>query len=204
MQKGLFAEQKANILPHHGECAYYPEFFSEKKSLDYFDRLKNEIPWRQEPIKIFGKEVMQPRLTALCGDPSVPYGYSGIRMKADPFTDALLEIKNAIEKESQLTFTHVLMNYYRDGQDSMGWHRDNESELGPNPAIASVSFGVPREFQFRFYTDKSEKISIELQSGSLLLMTGETQHHWEHQLPKRKKIHGSRINLTFRRIIARQ
>ncbi len=141
---------------------------------------------------------MQPRLTALQGNPKMHYGYSGIRMNPDPFSDTLLAIKKRIEPSAGVKFTHVLLNRYRDGKDSMGWHRDNEKELGVNPVIASVSFGAFRDFHFRLYETKANKITLNLGHGSLLIMKGKTQHHWEHQLPKRANIVGERINLTFR------
>ncbi len=156
--------------------------------------------WRQEPIKLFGKAIMQPRLTALYGNPDKPYGYSGIEMEAFPWTDFLMEIKTKVERKAQVIFTHVLLNYYRDGRDSMGWHRDNEAVLGPNPTIASLSFGETREFQIRHYFEKNVKQKIPLEHGSLLIMSGSSQHYWQHQIPKTSKNLGPRINLTFRKI----
>jgi alkylated DNA repair dioxygenase AlkB len=190
-----------NLLPFDGEVFYYPTFFNKEMSDIYFNQLIEEVDWRHEPIWMFGKKVMQPRLTALYGDPTVPYGYSGIKMAPINWSSFLLEIKEKIESEADVDFTHVLLNYYRDGGDSMGWHRDNEKVLGTNPVIASVSFGFSRDFQLRWYEDKSNKRTILLEHGSLLLMKGETQHYWEHQIPKTKAIRGPRINLTFRKII---
>lgn len=189
-----------NLLPFLGRVCYYPHFFSKELSDRYIKKLMHEIEWKQQPIWLFGKQVMQPRLTALYGDPEIPYGYSGIEMKSNDWIYFLREIRDRIEKTAQINFSHALLNYYRDGQDSMGWHRDNEKALGLNPTIASVSFGAQRKFQFRLYAEKSLKREITLEHGSLLLMTGETQHHWEHQLPKTKLINGGRINLTFRKI----
>jgi alkylated DNA repair dioxygenase AlkB len=117
------------------------------------------------------------------------------------WTAELQEILTKVQDFAQCEFTHVLCNYYRDGNDSMGWHRDNEKVLGQNPTIASVTFGVQRAFQTRTYTEKKPKINIELSHGSLLLMKGESQHFWEHQLPKSKSCQGKRINLTFRKIL---
>jgi alkylated DNA repair dioxygenase AlkB len=117
------------------------------------------------------------------------------------WTDFLLEIKEAAEDAAEESFTHVLLNYYRNGADSMGWHRDNEKVLGTNPTIASVSFGASRAFQLRHYLTKSMKQDIILEHGSLLVMKGECQHYWEHQIPKTKKVLGGRINLTFRRLL---
>ncbi|MEO7766884.1 MAG: alpha-ketoglutarate-dependent dioxygenase AlkB, partial [Ferruginibacter sp.] len=144
---------------------------------------------------------MQPRLTAWLGDTTRAYSYSGITMQPQNWTKSLLEIKARIELEAGVCFTNALLNYYRDGKDSMGWHRDNEQQLGANPVIGSVSFGAARAFQFRNYKDKHIVRSISLTHGSFLLMKSETQHYWEHSLPKSKKTMEKRINLTFRIII---
>ncbi|MCW3093603.1 MAG: alkylated repair protein [Ferruginibacter sp.] len=200
MQQSLF-NRVQNILPYKGEAIFYPGFFSAAESDEYLIRLTNEINWKQEPIKMFGKEVMQPRLTAWHGDAAKPYSYSGITMQPQNWTNALLEIKEKIELIAGVSFTSALLNFYRDGKDSMGWHRDNEKELGLNPVIGSVSFGAERPFQFRNYANKEEVVSINLTHGSFLLMKGETQHYWEHRLPKANKINGKRINITFRAIL---
>jgi alkylated DNA repair dioxygenase AlkB len=189
-----------NLLPKDGEVYYYPDFFTKEESDRLFQELKTRVNWKQEPIKIFGREVMQPRLTAWYGDDDKPYSYSGITMHPEPWTPALDLIKERIEEVSGTRFTSALLNYYRNQQDSMGWHRDNEKELGPNPIIGSVSFGEAREFQFRHYYDKSIKQALLLTHGSFLLMKGSTQHYWEHALPKRSRVLGGRINLTFRKI----
>ena len=196
MQQQLFETAK-NLLPFNGEVLLFKKFFTEDESEKYFNHLLNEIKWKQEPIKIFGKEVMQPRLTAFYGDIEKTYSYSGIMMKPFLWTKELLEVKNKIETSAKVKFTSALLNLYRDGKDSMGWHRDNEKELGLNPVIGSVSFGASRIFQLRNYKDKKIVKSIELTNGSFLLMSGETQHYWEHQLPKTKHV-GKRINITFR------
>lgn len=187
-----------NLLPSEGEVIFYPQFFSTQESDDYFTVLEQSIEWKQEPIKIFGRTLMQPRLTALYGDPDKAYSYSGIRMQPLEWTNALLKIKEKIETKSGVVFTTALLNYYRDGKDSMGWHRDNEKNLGINPVIGSVSFGSTRTFQFRKYSDKNVIRSVELTHGSFLLMKGATQHFWEHQLPKTNKQAKARINITFR------
>lgn len=191
-------EQPQNIIPHDGEAYLFPAFFTPEESDRYFASLKQEIAWKQEPIKIFGNTVMQPRLTAWYSDPDKPYSYSGITMNPLPWTSALLEIKQRIETVSPKIFNSALLNQYRDEKDSVGWHRDNEKSLGINPVIGSVSFGATRTFQFRRYTNKSEKFSIELTHGSLLIMQGQTQHLWEHSIPKQSKAIGPRINITFR------
>lgn len=185
-------------LPKDGEVQYFPSLFSFDESNDFLNRLQTEIAWRHEPIRIFGKSVMQPRLTALYGDSEKEYRYSGLLMKPMAWTQALLEIKKGIEALSNVTFTTALLNQYRNEKDSMGWHRDNEKELGLNPVIGSVSLGAPRNFQMRHYYEKNLKESIDLEHGSFLLMRGPTQHFWEHCLPKRSKSCQPRINITFR------
>lgn len=200
MQSGLFSISSENLLPFDGETRYFSDFFRKDKADQFFEKLKNQIEWKQEPIKIFGKTINQPRLTALYGNPEKPYGYSGIIMQPLVWTDFLLEIKSRVEEKAKTNFTHVLLNYYRDGKDSMGWHRDNEAVLGPNPNIVSVSFGETREFQIRHYAKKKLKLKLPLDHGSLVIMGGSSQHLWEHQIPKTAKPMGPRINLTFRKI----
>jgi alkylated DNA repair dioxygenase AlkB len=197
IQQNLF-ETDRNLLPFDGEVLLFQNFFSREESKKYIDHLTNEIKWKQEPIKIFGKELMQPRLTAFYGDPEKAYAYSGITMQPYIWTNELSEIKTKIEPIACAKFTSALLNFYRTGSDSMGWHRDNEKELGLNPVIGSVSFGASRIFQLRNYSDKKVIKSIELTNRSFLLMRGKTQHCWEHRLPKTNDQIGKRINITFR------
>lgn len=180
------------------EIIYYPHFFDKNEGDAIFAQLTAEIPWQQDDIKVFGKTHPQPRLTALFGNEGKPYSYSNIKMQPHPWNLLLQKIKSYVESVSEATFTTVLLNLYRDGKDSNGWHADNEKELGTNPVIASLSFGAERTFQLKHSTDKSQKKSIVLEHGSLLLMKGTTQHFWKHQIPKTLKPIGSRINLTFR------
>ncbi len=201
MQKEIFIPDSGNLLPYGGEVRLYPAFYAKEQADRIFEDLRGGLAWRQEPIWMFGKQVMQPRLTALYGNPNQPYSYSGISMDALPWTSVLDEIKKNIEKFTGCQFTHVLCNFYRDGNDSMGWHRDNEAVLGRNPTIASLTFGVTRVFQLRDYPSKKNKVEVPLSHGSLLIMAGESQHLWEHQLPKTKKVNGPRINLTFRKLL---
>ncbi|RYG51167.1 MAG: alpha-ketoglutarate-dependent dioxygenase AlkB [Chitinophagaceae bacterium] len=188
----------ANLLPHHGEAYLYNIFFSVQEADNMMRSLRDELPWKQEPVRIFGKELMQPRLTCWCADPGVSYSYSGITMHGEPWNPVLTVIKERVEKIAGVRFNGALLNYYRSGQDSMGWHRDNEKELGGNPVIGSVSFGGTRKFRFRDYSSKKEIIPVDLAHGSFLLMKGLTQHYWEHQLPKTTKNNLPRINITFR------
>lgn len=180
------------------KISYDEHFLSHNEASTYFDVLRKETDWQQDRIKVFGKEYDQPRLTALYADNKNPYTYSNITMHPTPFSPVLLEIKSKIEKTLNQTFTTCLLNLYRNGQDSNGWHADNEKELGKNPVIASVSLGAERLFHMKHRTDKTQKLRLNLAHGSLLVMSGSTQHHWLHQIPKTKKNVGERINLTFR------
>lgn len=190
-----------NILPAHGEVYFYPDLFPPPSGDSYYEHLLRETDWKQQPIKIFGKPVLQPRLTAWYGDPGKAYSYSGITLQPCPWTAILLAIKQEAERVAGVIFTGALLNLYRDGQDSMGWHRDNEKELGRNPVIGSVSFGAMRRFQLRSYADKSGALSLDLSHGSFLLMKGETQHYWEHRVARTTQPVGTRINITFRVIL---
>jgi alkylated DNA repair dioxygenase AlkB len=200
MQQSLFNDT-GNILPYKGEVLFFPAAYAKNESDNFFKHLIEEIAWRHETIKIFGRQVMQPRLTAWYGDAGKSYSYSGITMHPQPWAQTLLQIKTRAESMAAVQFNSALLNYYRNGNDSMGWHRDNENELGNNPVIASVSFGEARRFQLRYYNDKSIVRNIDLTNGSLLLMRGETQHYWEHRLPKTNEHTGPRINITFRVIV---
>lgn len=190
-----------NLLPFQGEALLFPAVCTHSEREAYLQRLLQETDWKQEAIRLFGRQVMQPRLTAWYGDTGVRYGYSGIRLEPQPWTDTLLELKALAERYAGCRFNSALLNLYRDGNDSMGWHRDNERALGPEPLIASLSLGAERKFRFRLYRDKRQTVPLTLPSGSLLLMRGATQEHWEHQLPKSAAAPGPRINITFRNIV---
>ena len=182
------------------EVWYYPKFFTISQSQHYFQQLLEEINWRNDKIRIFGKWLEQPRLTALYATNKNPYSYSGLTLTPAIYTPTLYEIRNTIKHKTGLNFESCLLNLYRNGQDSNGWHADDEKELGTNPVIASVSFGEERIFHFRHKAEKQLKRKILLENGSLLLMKGSTQHFWKHQLPKSKRVLNPRINLTFRNI----
>ncbi len=194
----LFKSEPVIFNLPNAEIIYYPHFFDQKVADEIFSQLKTEIPWQQDEIRVFGKTHQQPRLTALFGNDGKPYSYSNIKMQPNPWTLLLQKIKSYVESTSDTNFTTVLLNLYRDGKDSNGWHADNEKELGNYPIIASVSFGTERVFQLKHNTIPGLKQNIVLEHGSLLLMKGTTQHFWKHQIPKTAKPIGSRINLTFR------
>ena len=180
---------------------YIPGFFGVEESDHYMKKLLQHIEWKQETLKIFGKDVLTPRLTAWYGDKGIAYKYSGKTFFGLPWTNELLKIKEKTEHIAKAKFNSVLLNYYRDGNDSMGWHSDDEPELGINPVIASVNFGQERRFDFRNKKDHHKKHHVNLQNGSLLIMKGDIQHHWQHQVAKSKQPMSGRINLTFRQIL---
>lgn len=161
-------------------------------------RLVADTAWRAESITLWGKQHLQPRLTAWHGD--ARYSYSGLDLEPAPFTPMLLDIKQAVEAATGHAFNSVLLNYYRNERDSMGMHSDDEPELGPEPAIASVSFGAARIFILRHRQSK-QTLKLELTSGSMLLMRGPTQHFWLHGINKSARHVGPRVNLTFRKIL---
>lgn len=196
----LFSEEKIVLKLPDAELVYLPKFITLEKANFYFEHLKSNTNWQQDYITVFGKTYKQPRLTALYANNNINYSYSNISMKPSPFTSELLDLKQKIEQEAQHKFTTVLLNLYRNGNDSNGWHADNEKTLGINPIIASLSLGAIRTFHFKHRHLKTERHKIELQHGSLLIMKGTMQHYWLHQISKTKKDIGERVNLTFRTI----
>lgn len=179
------------IVQTDGEMLYYPDLFKDVA----WKQIVDKVHWKHNDIKIFGKVHKEPRLTTWYG-PS--YKYSSIAWPSSPFPEFLWAMRTQLNNLCAKEFNAVLLNYYRSGQDSMGWHRDNEKEIDTS-VIASVSFGASRTFQAR-HRSKGIKRSVELEHGSLLLMKN-CQEHWEHQLPKRTRVDQPRLNLTFRRII---
>ena len=182
------------------ELEYFPNFLNKEKADLLLQKLLKEVPWQQQNIKLFGKEIPQPRLTAFYAEQGISYTYSGLQLQPNNFSTELWELKQKTQELSGYDFNTCLANLYRHGNDSMGWHADDEKVLGKNPVIASISLGGIRRFQFKHKTNKDLKESIELQHGSLLIMKGSMQHFWKHQLPKTKKEVAPRINLTFRKI----
>jgi alkylated DNA repair dioxygenase AlkB len=181
-----------------GDVVFYASFFAPENADRLLQELLTTTDWRQESIKLYGKPVEMPRLTAWYGDEGTSYTYSGLVNQPQPWTPALWEVKQAVEVPAEVTFNSVLLNRYRSGKDSVAWHSDDEKEFGENPVIASVSFGGTRTFQFKHKKRKDLRASIELTHGSLLIMRGATQHNWLHQIPKTAMDVGERVNLTFR------
>ncbi|MER2997305.1 alpha-ketoglutarate-dependent dioxygenase AlkB family protein [Pontibacter populi] len=183
------------------EVYYVPGFFTERESERYYTQLLEQVSWKQEKIRMFGKEMPMPRLTAWYGHKA--YTYSGLQNKPQPWLPLLLQIKEKVELATGHSYNSVLLNLYQSGQNSMGWHSDDEPELGPEPTIASVSLGAERRFGFRHRHNKAQKnIYLTITHGSLLLMQGPTQHNWQHAIPKTSRLIGNRINLTFRNIVS--
>jgi len=173
-------------------------------SAEVLRELIEGTPWRAESVVLWGRRHPQPRLTAWYGDADARYVYSGIELDPLPWTSRLLAIKASVERATGNRFNSVLMNYYRNERDSMGMHSDDESELGAEPVIASLSFGDARTLVFKHRSDRSRKpMRIELGDGSLLLMRGATQRNWKHGIAKERRPRGARVNLTFRHIIQR-
>ena len=184
-----------------GEILFMRNFFTPTEAKNYFELLQNNINWKQEEVKFYGKTFPVPRKTAWYGYEGFNYSYSGITCFPEIWTNELLEIKNEIEKFiPDEDFTSVLLNLYNNGNDKMGWHADDEKELGINPTIASVSLGETRRFDIKHKQNPELHYKFELTSGSLLIMRGALQHHWVHQIPAQKKVKEPRINLTFRTI----
>lgn len=184
------------ILNHNGQVLYQENYTEES-----MDDLLADVVWRNDSIKMFGKTHPQPRMTAWHGEKDLAYTYSKIKMISPGWTPALLRLKEKLETDLNAKFNSVLVNYYRDGNDHMSWHTDNEKELGKNPVIASLSFGATRRFTLKHRHDENiQPLIIDLPSQSLLVMKGELQEHWVHRISKSTKITHPRLNLTFRYI----
>ncbi|SVD19043.1 uncharacterized protein METZ01_LOCUS371897 [marine metagenome] len=201
-QYSLFNNENINSFEkHHLNIDYVKNYFNEEESTYFFKSLKDKIKWKQDYIKFFGKSHPLPRLTAWYGDRNKTYTYSGIPMTPNLWNTVLLEIKKIVDQYAKINFNSVLLNYYRSGNDSVSWHSDDEKELGDQPIIGSVSFGGMRKFRLRNKKNKKLIHNIELENGSLLIMSELTNHYWEHEIPKNKKNLAERINLTFRSIL---
>jgi len=188
-----------------GRAVLASGFFTAAEAASHFTALRDSLRWEERAIQIFGRRLQQPRLVAYYGDPGASYRYSGTLFEPRPWTSTLAQIRPRVEAAVGASFNAVLCNLYRDGADSMGWHSDDEEELGARPVIASVSLGAPRNLRFRARRSVGRRRStaVELGDGSLLLMTGDLQRNFQHQIPKVTAARGvgPRINLTFRRIV---
>jgi alkylated DNA repair dioxygenase AlkB len=181
---------------------WFPDWLTPAAAAQALTQLIDEVQWRQDTMGTPGGRVALPRLTAWQGEPDAVYVYSGIRNMPQPWTPAVAELKAAAEAISGVRFNSVLLNRYRSGTDSMGWHADREPELGIQPVIASVSLGAARTFDLR-HNKTGVVQSFSLKGGSLLVMKGNTQAEWRHRVPKEPRVAGERINLTFRWVTPR-
>jgi len=187
-----------NLLPCDGQVYLQESFLSREESASYFDQLLNQVPWQQNSVVIFGQNRLEPRLTAWYADPDVSLTYSGKRMESTTWLPCLLNLRELVQNRCKVHFNGVLLNLYRDGNDSMGWHSDDEFYLGPQPLIASVSLGATRRFRLRHRQRDASPIGLDLTAGSLLVMQGQTQQFWHHAVPRTRRFVLPRINLTFR------
>ena len=183
------------------EVLLIPEFVQADKAHDLLERLTDELPWQQGHVRFFGREHPIPRRQCWVAEQGLTYRYSGQTLLPHDWPAWLGPLAKQVSEHAGEAFNSVLCNQYRHGQDSMGWHSDDEPELGPAPIIASYSLGETRRFQFRHRNDHSRKLTLELTHNSLLIMPAGLQSHWQHQLPKTRKPKNTRINLTFRRVV---
>lgn len=197
----LFDDGVTELLPFDGSAMLHDWVLGDRLAVDVFDELMEGTNWESRTITMFGKRHPEPRLTAWHGDEGARYRYSGIELSPSPWTPLLGSLRTICERISGAGFNSVLLNLYRDGNDKMGWHADDEPELGPDPVIASMSLGAVRRFRFR-HRDTGEVVECEPPSGSLLVMSGSTQHRWVHEVPRQARVGEPRINLTFRHVRA--
>jgi alkylated DNA repair dioxygenase AlkB len=193
-------DSTTNLLPCDGIVNYFGPILSTAETNFFYQTLLREIPWKNDQAVIFGKHIITARKVAWYGDSNFSYAYSGTRKQALMWTRELIALKKIVEAQTGSSFNSCLLNLYHDGNEGMAWHSDDEKSLHQNSAIASISLGAEREFRFK-HKRLDEKISILLESGSLLIMKDCTQTHWLHSIPKSKMIKNPRINLTFRNMI---
>lgn len=199
------ADEWREVLPHDGSALLNESWLDLGAADELFSRLMTEIPWQSHDLVLFGKKMAEPRLSAWIADAGISYAYSGVRRIPETWTPALSELRTLCESTlasrfPNVAFNSVLANLYRSGNDSMGWHADDEPELGPTPIIASLSLGDERRFDFRHRTS-GDTVRVNLPHGSLLVMSGNTQTRWKHCLAKTKASRSPRINLTYRLVL---
>ena len=193
----LFESEFCRIIKTDGEVDYYGPVFTPVKALAYLQSLRSNISWEHDIAIMFGKRIITKRMVAWYGDRNFSYTYSKTTKYALPWTTELQVLKSLVEAKSGLTYNSCLLNLYHDGNEGMGWHSDDEHSLESGSSISSLSFGAPRYFSFK-HKISGETVSVQLETGSLLVMKGATQHNWFHALPKTTKVKLPRINLTFR------
>jgi alkylated DNA repair dioxygenase AlkB len=203
MSEGEAGGERERLDLPDGEGALYRRAFAATDSGRLCEALWRETSWQQQVITIYGRAIASPRLSAWYGDPEAVYSYSGLRLEPAPWTPTLRIVHKRVEMLAAARFNSVLLNLYRDGQDSMGWHSDDEPELGRDPVIASVSFGAARRFLMQ-HKKRRLRVELRLEDGDVLVLGGTTQHYWRHHVPKTRQPTDARINLTFRMILTPQ
>lgn len=192
-------DEPFDIPIQDGELYYRPLFIPQDEADRLYDYFVKNINWKGGTIQIFGKIHDIPRKQAYFADQGLDYGYSGKRLNTQDWDEEVLKLKEQLNTSFNIELNACLLNLYRDGKDSNGWHADDEAELGKNPVIASISLGEERDFLIK-HKETGDSKKLLLEHGSLLIMGGAMQHHWKHALPKRKKVVNPRVNLTFRRV----
>ncbi len=190
-----------NPIPIQDGTLHEITLFTEDTAEQLLHAIHAEAPWEQHYVKLFGRTIPSPRRTVWMGEPGATYRYSGQIHTPHPWTPTVLRVRDAVQQATGQSFNSALANLYRDGQDSMGWHSDDERDLGANPIIASVSLGATRRFLLAHRTDTNARLRLDLHSGSLLVMGGPMQRYWKHAIPKTKRAVGPRVNLTFRQVL---
>jgi alkylated DNA repair dioxygenase AlkB len=188
-----------SVIDHEGTLNLYSGFLAKDNADNLYKFFLDELAWSAEYIRMFGKIILVPRLVCWYGDKEASYHYSGVEHTPIPWTDSLASLKTKVAASTQQPFNSVLGNLYRNENDSMGWHSDDEKELGKDPFIASISLGSARKFKARHKSTR-ELVELTLPHGSMLTMSGPFQYHWQHCVPKTRKPTTPRINLTFRYI----
>jgi alkylated DNA repair dioxygenase AlkB len=191
-------DPETNLLPCDGVVNYHGPVMPVDVAANYYEALSSGVPWKNDEVVIFGRRIVTSRKVAWFGE--VPYSYSGTTKEALPWSGELQALKATVEERCGTIFNSCLLNLYHDGSEGMGWHSDDEKSIARNSCIASISLGAERKFSFK-HKRSGDTVSVLLESGSLLLMKGETQTHWLHSLPKSKRVNEPRINLTFRRMV---
>ncbi len=196
---GNLADKNKNLLPVDGVARYFGRVFGYEAATAHLQSLIAEVPWQQDEVVMFGKRIITKRKVAWYGGNGLAYTYSGTTRQALPWSPDLLQLKTRVEAETGESYNACLLNLYHNGEEGMSWHSDDEDTIVEGSAIASVSFGAPRRFLFK-HRQSGQKVALQLEHGSLLLMQGQTQQHWLHSLPKQRRETRPRVNLTFRKM----
>ena len=191
-------DSETNLLPFDGVVNYHGPVMSTETAANYYEAMSSRVPWEHDEVVIFGKRIVTARKVAWVGE--VSYSYSGTTKQALPWSEELRALKTMVEERCGAAFNSCLLNFYHDGGEGMGWHSDDEKSIEQHSCIASLSLGAERKFSFK-HKRSGESVSFVLETGSLLVMKDETQTHWLHSLPKSKRVHEPRINLTFRKMV---